>query len=44
MKNKSLMNLIKTSPFGYAYHKVIFDNDKNPVDYYFLEVNKAFEV
>lgn len=43
MKNKSLMNLIKTSPFGYAYHKVIFDNDKNPVDYYFLEVNKAFE-
>lgn len=43
MKNKSLMNLIKTSPFGYAYHKVIFDYDKNPVDYYFLEVNKAFE-
>ncbi len=43
MKNKSLMNLIKTSPFGYAYHKVIFDDYKKPVDYYFLEVNKAFE-
>lgn len=43
MKNRSLMNLINTSPFGYAYHKVIFDSEKNPIDYYFIEVNKAFE-
>lgn len=43
MKNKSLMNLIKTSSFGYAYHKTIFDDDKKPIDYYFLEINKAFE-
>lgn len=43
MKNKSIMNLINTSPFGYAYYKVIFDHDKRPLDYYFLEVNEAFE-
>ncbi len=28
---------------GYAYHKVILDEDEKPVDYVFLEVNKAFE-
>lgn len=43
MKNKSIMNLINTSPFGYAYYKVIFDHDKRPLDYYFLDVNEAFE-
>lgn len=43
MKNKSIMNLINTSPFGYAYYKVIFDHDKRPLNYYFLEVNEAFE-
>lgn len=43
MKNKSLMNLIKTSPFGYAYYKVVFDYNKKPINYYFLEVNEAFE-
>jgi PAS domain S-box-containing protein len=28
---------------GFAYHKVIFDSEGNPVDYVFLEVNEAFE-
>ena len=28
---------------GYSYHKLIFDEDEKPVDYVFLEVNKAFE-
>ncbi len=28
---------------GYAYHKIIFDKDEKPVNYVFLEVNKAFE-
>jgi PAS domain S-box-containing protein len=29
---------------GFAYHKIIFDTEGNPVDYVFLEVNKAFEL
>jgi PAS domain S-box-containing protein len=28
---------------GYAYHKMVFDEDGKPVYYVFLEVNKAFE-
>ena len=28
---------------GFAYHKMVFDEDGKPVDYVFLEVNKAFE-
>ena len=27
----------------FAYHKIITDDKDNPVDYEFLEVNKAFE-
>lgn len=28
---------------GFAYYKIIFDNNKKPYDYVFLEVNDAFE-
>ena len=28
---------------GFAYHKMIFDQQRKPVDYVFLEVNDAFE-
>ena len=28
---------------GFAYHKIIFDKAGKPVDYVFLEVNRAFE-
>lgn len=28
---------------GFAYHEIIVDEDENPVDYVFLEVNEAFE-
>jgi PAS domain S-box-containing protein len=28
---------------GFAYHKMLFDKNRTPVDYVFLEVNKAFE-
>ena len=34
--------LIKNMPSAFAYHKVIFDENKNPVDYIFLDVNKKF--
>ena len=29
---------------GFAYHKVLFDEDNKPIDYVFLLVNDAFEV
>ncbi|MCX7879371.1 MAG: PAS domain-containing sensor histidine kinase [Ignavibacteria bacterium] len=35
--------LIMNSPVGYAYHRVILDENQNPIDYIFLEVNKSFE-
>ena len=28
---------------GLAYHKIITDNDNNPIDYEFIEVNNAYE-
>jgi PAS domain S-box-containing protein len=43
MENKNLPAILKLSPFGYAYHEVIFDTDGQPVDYRFLAVNEAFE-
>ncbi|MBN1357783.1 PAS domain S-box protein [Candidatus Bathyarchaeota archaeon] len=35
--------LLENMMNGYAYHKIIFDKDEKPVNYVFLEVNKAFE-
>ncbi|MFW5780263.1 MAG: PAS domain S-box protein, partial [Bacillota bacterium] len=35
--------IAEKSALGYAYHKVIFDKSKRPVDYVFIEANKAFE-
>ena len=35
--------VLKRSPFAYAYHRIILDNTAKPVDYEFLDVNSAFE-
>lgn len=35
--------LVKKSPIGYAYHKVIFDKNNKALDFIFLEVNSEFE-
>jgi len=43
MKENFHKNLIKASPFGYAYHKILINEAGEPVDYEFIEVNKAFE-
>jgi len=40
---KKYRRLFTTVPIGWAYHKIILDENKNPVDYEFLEVNEAFE-
>lgn len=41
MKQKE--NIFKNAPFGYALHRIILDEAVKPVDYEFIEVNKAFE-
>ena len=35
--------LVENLPEGFAYHQLVFDEEGNPVDYIFLEANKAFE-
>lgn len=36
--------LIKESPTGYAYHRIICDQEGNPCDYEILKINAAFEL
>jgi len=36
-------SIIDSSPFGFAYHKVVVDSENRPANYKFLKVNKAFE-
>ncbi len=36
-------NIILESSFGYAYYRLILDEEGAPSDYFFLEVNRAFE-
>jgi len=36
-------SIIESSPFGFAYHRVVLDSKNRPVDYQFLKVNEAFE-
>jgi hypothetical protein len=47
IKNKGLNELynspIYNDNIGYARHKIILDDNNNPIDYVFLETNKKFE-
>ncbi len=36
-------NIIEQAIVGYAYHKIVTDNDGNPIDYIYIEANQAFE-
>lgn len=36
-------SLFKNMHSGFAYHKILVDDQHHPVDYVFLEVNEAFE-
>lgn len=36
-------NLFKKIPDGFAFHKMLYDDKKTPVDYIFLDLNSAFE-
>lgn len=35
--------LFETMPNGWAHHRMVYDDQGRPVDYVFLEVNRAFE-
>lgn len=35
--------MIKSAPVSYAYHRMEYDEEGNPVDYTFLDVNEVFE-
>lgn len=43
MKDLIYSAIIKNSPIGYAYHEIILDEKGIPIDYKYLDVNKAFE-
>jgi len=43
MKDAAYTKMMTEAPFGAAYHKIILDDKDKPVDYVFLEVNRAFE-
>lgn len=36
-------SIVESFPVGYAYHKIILDENNRPIDYEFIEVNIAFE-
>lgn len=36
-------SILEHSPDGYAYHKIIFDENNSPCDYVYIEMNAAFE-
>ncbi len=40
---KHFKNMFDNMSEGYAYHEMIYDEEGNPKDYVFLEVNQAFE-
>ena len=35
--------LFKKIPLGFAYHEIVVDEQNEPVDYIFLDVNEEFE-
>ncbi len=35
--------IIESSPVGYAYHRILLDENKSPCDYEFIAVNIAYE-
>ena len=43
MEDYYYRQIIEKSSFGYANHRIVLDEENNPIDYIFLEVNEAFE-
>lgn len=43
MEEKIMQEILRKAPFGYAYHKLVYNAEGLPEDYIFLDVNHAFE-
>ncbi|NSW92629.1 MAG: PAS domain S-box protein [Firmicutes bacterium] len=43
MEEKTVFEVFRQAPFGYAYSKVILNDMRQPEDYIFLDINHAFE-
>lgn len=43
MEEKIMQEVLRQAPFGYAYHKLILNNQGQAEDYVFLDVNPVFE-
>ncbi|WP_425059392.1 hypothetical protein SCACP_40850 [Sporomusa carbonis] len=43
MEEKMMREVLRQAPFGYAYHKLLFNDHGQPEDYIFLDINPAFE-
>lgn len=43
MKHTFLNDILVSAPFGYGNHKTLVDDNGQPVDYVFLDVNPTFE-
>ncbi len=43
MNNNFYKKVMEKMPTGYAYHKIICDQEGIPLDYEFIEINSAFE-
>ncbi len=43
MNEKDFREIIEKSPIGYAYHKIILNEQGKPCDYEFIDVNSSFE-
>lgn len=43
MEDLDYKKIVESSPTAFAYHRIILDEDNNPCDYIFLDVNSKFE-
>lgn len=43
MEEKIMREILRQAPFGYAYHKSVYNAEGLPEDYIFLDINPAFE-
>lgn len=43
MEEAFYKQILMNSPRAFAYHKILLDEEGRPIDYVFLEVNRAFE-
>lgn len=43
MTENHLQTIVDDAPFALAHHEIILDSQNRPIDYRFIEVNKAYE-